>query len=142
MANEWKCAVCHKPIAWGDGLVKVFNVDKDLGPVGAYPRKATEGRYTDTAGGEEQRRARSLLEMSETVKPVPPNVGFEAYHTECDPSPGRSAYEITVKRAATLDQWCSWVLHLGDKKWMGREDILRMLAYYFDNRGIEYGALT
>jgi hypothetical protein len=142
MASAWICEVCKKPIE-KDGFVAVYNVDRDVGPIGAYPTRASDNRVEpqDSRVEGEMPRIRSLAEVVADKEPTI-RIGFAAYHTKCDPQPERSPYHFPATRAATLEQWCSWVLHLGDKTWFGREDILRMINYYFHNRGIDVDSLT
>jgi hypothetical protein len=65
----------------------------------------------------------------------PIQIAFAAVHDDYAENAGMEPYWIAVERAATLQQWCHWVHHLTEKSWMAKDDIARMLAFWFKNRG-------
>lgn len=73
------------------------------------------------------------LQVDDTHLPI---VEFRAVHDDCDPVPDSEVYWIDVHRAPTLDSWCSWVHHVGEKTWLQKDDVLRMVEFWFKNRGI------
>jgi hypothetical protein len=144
-ADPWICTFCNAPIPPAGGMIDVINLNPDLGPVGAYPIEATPDAWTKSVEDAKRRAAEgggfrslsdiTLEEMVDGGKRGP-YVGFRAYHHDCDPDVKGSAYHFPIREAPTLAAWCAWVLHLEGKSWMSRGDLMRMLAYWFVNRGI------
>jgi hypothetical protein len=65
-----------------------------------------------------------------------PKIAFAAYHKTCDPDPETDAYWIAVERAATLTAWVWWTHHFTEKAWVSRDDLGRMMSFWFANRGV------
>ncbi|TKD12363.1 hypothetical protein [Polyangium fumosum] len=135
--KPWTCSKCKKPIAAGEGSVDVMDAE-----TGGSPRRPTssERRLTPEAIEERQKQGRptqppfdgfSIGELERN----PIQIAFGAYHFECVESADMEPYWIAVERAETLEQWCHWVHHLTEKTWMAKDDIARMLAFWFTNRG-------
>ena len=129
---HWVCQTCKQPITDGRGTIEIINTNPELGPVGGYPREATpevapvrtDSGFIDTVG------------TLEVLRDHKSNVDLLVYHTErCDPHPDTDGYHFDVNRAATLEHWCGWVFHLFDKTWMGRDDVQRLLAFWWDHNG-------
>ena len=62
-------------------------------------------------------------------------VTFSVLHRKCDPHSESNSYWFRVESASTLAKWCSWVVHLSEKTWMSKDDIGRMIEFWFKNRG-------
>jgi hypothetical protein len=120
----WRCDVCDQGIRPGTGFVEI--VDRPAtGLPGGYPSEPTpDVAFT---GG-----------WGEPVVLTMPRIAFRVAHHRCDPDLDGQGYWIGVERARTLEEWVSWVLHVGQKTWMGRRDILMMLSYWFSNRGASW----
>lgn len=71
-----------------------------------------------------------------------PQIEFAAYHHACDPDPNKDPYWFDIERAPTLKSWCGWVHHLCGKTWMGKQDVERMLTFWFKNRGVDMHTLA
>jgi len=135
----WTCAKCKQSIAADDGYINV----KDS-QTGGYPRKATSDEVTLTDEAIEKRRERGqptsppygMLNLGEVKWPLTEdNIVFVAFHIRCDPDLDDGAYAIEVGRAPTLEAWCAWIYHLSEKTWMGKQDIAKMIHFWFSNRG-------
>lgn len=61
------------------------------------------------------------------------NIEFGAFHSECNRYSSLSAY--TFGTPADMEHWASWVYHLQEKTWMGRWDLMRMLAFWWTHKG-------
>jgi hypothetical protein len=110
-AKRWSCTTCANPIAPGDGYIVVMDAK-----TGAYPN----GPSDDS----------TLLKRA--------RIQFGAYHRGCDPLPHADPYCFHVERADTLEKWSAWVQQVGEKTWMSKRDTLRMLAFWFTNRGLRH----
>jgi hypothetical protein len=135
--KPWTCSVCKKPIAPGEGTIDIMDAES-----GGSPRRPTsdEERLTPEAIEERRKQGRpteppfdgvGLGELAHN----PIQIAFGAYHYECAQKPDMEPYWIAVERAETLEAWCRWVHHLTEKSWMSKDDIARMLAFWFKNRG-------
>lgn len=135
--KPWTCSKCGKPIAAGEGSVDVMDTE-----TGGSPRRPTSNEMRLTPEAIEERRKQGrpteppfdgigLFELEHN----PIQVAFAAYHYDCASEPDPNPYWIAVERAETLQQWCHWVHHLTEKSWMAKDDIARMLAFWFKNRG-------
>lgn len=134
--HPWQCVYCGKAIADGDGFVELNNTNPDLGSVYGHPIEATPDSWSDPPESPlVLKRGSDWVELVERQRVH--NIGFRAFHTECNPQRGEQGYFIPVEKAQSLGQWCSWVVHLREKVWMGRDDLVRMLIYYFTNRGLD-----
>lgn len=124
--GNWRCDICDKEIRPGDGYVEVVDAPSDA-PPGGYPREATP---------EPEPSGELGLTLQEALERIPrPRIKFRACHTACQIDK-RGSYWIGTERADTLEDWISWVMHLGQKQWMGRRDIVRMLGFWWKNRGL------
>lgn len=121
MNAPWICERCDRPIVSG-GLIRVCDVHEGL-PWG-YPREPTPD-YPDIPRG-------VLVRCSDLPEAPPERIAILAMHDTCDS--GREGYDFDIGRAQTLDEWVSWVLHLSEKGWMGRRDLVHMLEYWYTNR--------
>jgi hypothetical protein len=137
-AKPWTCEVCKKAISAGQGYVVVMDVDSH-----GHPRRpsANEVEFTDVAiqerrsKGEPTEVALADSYLISEVQVPKRQIEFGAFHQDCDPYPGTSAYGIEVQRADTLEAWCGWMHHLCGTGWMGLPDIRDMIAFWFGNRG-------
>jgi hypothetical protein len=66
-----------------------------------------------------------------------PQIAFDALHEACDPDTETNPYWIEVSRAGTLEKWCAWVEHVSEKNWVGKSDLVRMIRFWFRNRGLD-----
>lgn len=121
--KPWMCTHCKKPIAAGDGYILVM----DPGSKG-YPNPQPTKSDPPTDHG-------MTFQSFADLKPRRPDVEYDVLHHECDPNPDTNPYWFAVERADTLEAWCGWVHHLGEKTWMGTWDMRRMIAFWFSNRG-------
>lgn len=120
--------------ATATGVIEVFNANPKLAPVGRYPVAATpdpesEASETGTDLVDLQtKHAQWLLNR-------PANVGFRVVCTSC---PGyESPYSIPLPATAAIDEYMGWVFHLQEKTWIGREDTMQMLYFWWRGRGLE-----
>jgi hypothetical protein len=143
--KPWTCSICRKPILEA-GLIEVFNTNAELGPVGGYPRRSSPDIEPDTetdayriATDPDVATASEIAE-AQTAGAIwlldrPVNIGFRAICKEC-PLDDNGAYGFSPP--ITLEGWLGWVFYLEmDKNWMGHEDTMRMIRYWWGNRGEE-----
>ena len=144
-STHWVCQSCRAPTG-RDGIIEIINVNIDLGAIGTYPRRPTEDRRVVeerflTAKANERGVTRkdlvlTALELAE-IPHVTPNNAFVVRHVKCTADREVQGYWFATSRAATLEEWIGWALHLGDKTWMGREDLLAMLRFWWTHRGAQ-----
>ncbi|HEY9229584.1 MAG TPA: hypothetical protein VIP11_23240 [Gemmatimonadaceae bacterium] len=142
--TRWVCQVCKKPIA-ADGVIEIINLNIDLGPVGAYPREPTEDasasheRFMIELAKEKGIPREELLVITaeDLLSEEDPelNIGFAARHIDCVKDRELQGYWIDTASANTLEKWTAWVLHVQEKNWMGREDLMRMLGFWWTHKG-------
>jgi hypothetical protein len=138
--KPWTCSKCQKPIAAGKGSIDVMDVETR-----GYPQRPTsdEERLTPEAIEKRRKEGRPTQPPFDSVELLefednPIQIAFAAVHYGCAPDPDSNPYSIEVERAETLDVWCRWIDHVGGKRWLSKEDTLRMLAFWFTNRGENY----
>ena len=140
---NWICQICQKP-AGADGVIEIINVNINLGPIGSYPvmrseesQEVSERFRAEKArerGISPERFAFSLEDLSDL--PLPQcNNDFVVRHVSCTADQANEGYWFATSRAATLDTWAGWMLHLSEKKWMGRDDLTRMLSFWWSHKG-------
>jgi len=132
--SAWRCDLCHRPIR--RGYVEILAASED-GVVGGYPEVPTPDEELPEAPGGRPGRFRvvsaaELLVLGETQR----RIAFRVVHDACDEM-HRPGYAIEVGRARALAQWVEWVVHVAEKGWMGRRDLVAMLELWFRNRGQE-----
>lgn len=141
--SHWLCQACHRPAP--DGIIEIINTNIDLGPIGSYPveatpdRAATERAYLDDIRKERgipdgEPFAFSAADLARLVVPQH-NLGFVIRHLECTADKKIQGYWFSAREAATLEHYVNWILHLGEKTWMGREDIVSMLYFWWAHKG-------
>jgi hypothetical protein len=130
--SPWVCSVCERTIAPGAGAVEI------RAPTAEQERPP--GRWAPWNQGQD------IVPFG--TGPLPwwmredqPLV-VQVLHPECGGHRGACTYRIPVERAATLQQWCAWVLELWPNTWLSRADLHRLLALWFSNRGIDHTSLT
>jgi hypothetical protein len=129
---HWVCEVCHKEIADGDGFILIYNANPTLGDVGGHPvGPSVEPPEPDELVLPSQAAWDYMQAQRDSV-----GIGFSVSHANCQRNEPEGPYLITTDRASDLDEWCSWVLHLAGKSWMGRDDLVRMLAFWWSHKGI------
>lgn len=109
--SPWTCEICKKPIE-KNGIIEIINTNPEHGDVGGLPR-----------------------EESDDEASFKPNIKAIVFHKACDPHPESEGYWLGAERADTLADWCAWVHHLSEKTWVSREDLGRLLKFWFSNRG-------
>ncbi len=141
---HWICEKCHKPLTVNDGTILVYNANPAIGAVGSYPLQASPDipPWVDDAehvlsqdlsvGTPKEMAAAQTRDALWAVK-RPVNIEFGAFHTDCIPFADSTAYDIPAN--VTAERWMSWVHHLHEKVWMGKWDLHRMLAFYWNHRG-------
>lgn len=143
---HWICQVCHNAIEQA-GVVEVINANIDLAPIGAYPVRASENehevqeRYLNELAVKKgvdrsELNVFRLDEVSNTPEAIV-NIAFVARHVDCIRDRELQGYVIGTSRAASLENWVGWVIHLHEKNWMGGDDHLRMLAFWWTHKGEE-----
>jgi len=139
--KPWSCSKCKQPIKVGEGYILVMDAESN-----DYPRRATpEERPMSADAPAADSPDIATIGSAEIFSPlrIPnPQIEFAAYHFTGDPDPDKDPYGFAVERAQTLESWCGWVHHLCEKRWMGRRDLRRMIAFWFDNRGINVHKLV
>jgi hypothetical protein len=108
------------------GFVEIIGLTEE-GAYAGYPAEPTPEPS-------EPAELMTVAELSSEEYSPRPRIGIRALHTQCTKG-GSPGYRIDVKRARTLEEWVAWVLHLQEKAWMGRADLMRMLSYWWSNRG-------
>jgi len=63
----------------------------------------------------------------------PPDVGIRVVHAACDAGAHRRPF--WVPPPPTLEAWCGFVLGMERLPWMGRGDLLRLLAFWWRHEG-------
>ncbi len=133
--STWRCDACGRPIRAGTGYVEIVGISED-GVVGGYPTHPTpEDESLPLPPGANPGpwvvvSAADLLILGDTQ----PRVAFRVVHRACD-TLATSGYWFDVGRARTLAEWVDWVRHVGAKTWMGRRDVLALLALWDERRG-------
>jgi hypothetical protein len=146
-APHWVCMKCQKTIRPGDGAIEIFNANPELGPVGRYPVEAspdsdpqteTDAFRVATDPDVATRQEMTLAQVNEAIWHLdrPRNIDFAVYHGRCAPA-SKGAYYIHVARAATMEGWVAWALHLSRKNWMGMWDLQRMLRFWWSHKRAE-----
>ena len=160
---HWVCQICGRPVG-RDGYVALFNANPALGPVGTHPVAATPdepwpqhdgaGLATSSPGplprpapprltsegvvaNEEQpaepvRADRDRASGPQRL-PSQPDVGMRVVHAACDAGAHRRPFWVPAP--PTLEAWCGFVLAMGRVPWLGRGDLLRLLAFWWRHRG-------
>jgi hypothetical protein len=136
MAATWICSKCGKPLIDGNGMIDVINANPDLGTVGTYPQRAAapeEPVEHDESGAVDLASLQTrILEGMRR----PNNVDFVVLHADC--REGETfGYQIAPSQAQTLDAWVGWALHLCEKTWFGKDELERMLRFWYRGRGKE-----
>lgn len=127
--TPWTCEFCLRPIAPGDGAIQLRSRDED-GIIQGYPTVPTPDPESTGA---------SAAVMIAWLRG---RVAMNVTHYRCDPNAGMPSCQIGTERVATLEQWCSWLLELHDKPWMGKRDLFLFTALWFTNRKIDYSDLA
>jgi hypothetical protein len=122
--SPWRCMRCDGPLAEFD-VVLAFNANASLGPIGGHPREPTPEPPPPPARV-------TVAETMQELARATPNVDFGCFHQECNPYAELHPYEMPVVSSA--EEWMHWCLHLAAKKWMGRNDLRRLLAFYWEGR--------
>ena len=144
--SPWICETCQSQIT--DGFVLVFNSNEALGPIGSRPIQASPdhppGHFSDTAVVARdpsvatfRESQRQQIDGALWLVKRPVNVGIAAFCATCDTYSSEGAYQIPATPSAQT--WIAWIVHLREKTWMGKGDLHRMTAYWFRNRGLQYG---
>ena len=132
--SRWNCDVCKRPITAGAGYVSILAVSDD-GAIGGYPQVATPDETLPASVASQSLQLVSAADV-EVLGHTTPRIAFRVTHTKCDPDPCGYGYDIGVTQVNTLFGWLAFVAHVGEKMWMGKADVVRMLALWWENRGI------
>jgi hypothetical protein len=62
-----------------------------------------------------------------------PSIGLRVMHRRCEGHQYRNAYSFLAP--ASFEELVSWINHLAQKTWMGKEDILRLLNLRWTHKG-------
>ena len=137
--RSWTCEKCSKAIRGNTGYILVMD-----STTRSWPRYATPSdlRLEPPKDGMPD-EAKELKFMTPVdlaammAEWIPDNkIAFAVYHADCDPEPETEPYWFGVERAKTLTEWLGWIEHLSHKVWMGKRDIVRMMDFWFRNRGV------
>ena len=120
---RWICEICNTPIV-GAGFVEI--VDERTGDWRMFDTDAIEERPSVTADDQVNDAVLSLID---------PAVTFHVYHDTCVPDERDTGYVIQCVRAASLSTWIAWVIHISQKNWMRKGDVVRMLAFWYYGHG-------
>ena len=143
---HWRCQKCKQTMTAANGSVYVYNANAKLGPVGNYPIEATEdepppqyGRRLRVESGPDDIVDLHEIAREQTADAVwlvsrEPNIGFGAYHHQCDPFPVSTAYRLS-EFPGTIERYAAWVFHLEHKTWMGKFDLMRMVGFWWTHKG-------
>ena len=151
MTHEpWICEVCQKPIiepARPATAVRLFGASQpEGGVISILDRARAEQRSAEDNVGElevigddeiEDASAMAARQIDEARRLLrAPSAEFHVYHLErCSPPAQMGDYVITCSRARTMDSWIAWMLHVGEKNWMMKGDVLRMAAFWYSGHG-------
>jgi len=130
--NPWRCEVCKNLIELEPGHVELTDNSAGSGKPGGYPTQATpefqpapRDGFVDVGEG--------ALEYFFEHLSREPSVRVQVTHLKCAVEPGGYGFVAP----ATLEGWLAWIFHLEEKTWMSHEDRMRMLRYWWTNRGQE-----
>lgn len=140
-SEHWICQECKKRIADGDGMIQIFNTDPDLGPVGGHPRKKSDelDDVYEAVTAEKGNPESPIVDfglLAEAGEKTKVRIGFSVVHTACDTNDEEDSYWLDVERAATMEEWSEWVIHLSRKRWMSRGDLMRMLGFWWSHHTV------
>jgi hypothetical protein len=131
--KRWKCSVCKQPIDLEAGRVELFDNSQGKGKPGGYPQIATPPF-------EPPKSKDGFIEMADAAKELLDqiskgfNVGIRVAHLKCLGEDDGS-YGFTAP--ATLESWLAWAFHLEEKTWMGREDLMHFIRFWWTGHGEE-----
>lgn len=115
----WRCAVCHKPIADGEGYLTI-----NLPEVHAAEREDRKRRYeaevaaelgTPTSLKALRSRMMNLSELSAYVDALPK---WRPLHRSCDPGIESQDYFHGVKQLRTAEDMLAVSAHMGEYSWL------------------------
>jgi len=134
----WVCEKCKATIGAGDGYVTITDAE-----TGGYPRRPTPDDLPLNEAGKARAAAaeaagqRFVTHRLDDFDDTPDAIAFKALHRSCDPHPAGSDYWIGVENVPTFESWIAIALHVGEKVWMGKHDLRRMIGFWYANRGLE-----
>jgi hypothetical protein len=130
--GHWICEVCKGEIDENNrGGIIIYNTNPSYGPVGSGPIGPTV---------EPEEPAELVLPSEEgwnylRARHEAVSIGFSVAHRKCERNESEGPYFIDAERAPTLEAWVTWVLHMQEKAWMGRDDLMRMLGFWWSHKG-------
>ena len=147
MADEvpghWICQVCDET-ADQDAFIEVINTDIDLGPIGSYPVRSSEPadaaterlrvKLASECGAAPEMVALTAEDLANLEEPEQ-RIAFVVRHSRCTADREIQGYWFETDRAKTVEDWVAWFLHVSGKTWMGKEDLKRMLAFWWTHKG-------
>jgi hypothetical protein len=144
--HEWTCDECGKAIAPDDGILVLFNASEEHGTVGSYPQvpsadldAAFERELLEERREKGERHPTGIVNLAEVGPALaaahqanPRNVGMIACHHGCFPWDDRkvSPYVIQLRDLQNGEHVVDWLLHLSEKTWIGKRDLLNFVRKY------------
>lgn len=139
MPQHWICDKCRQPIT--DPREGVIYVEDHRSAAQAREAEASANDSDYFDEDEEDREQSDKLRVFDSEEIIArlrgPKVEFRALHAgRCEEQGGEyRPYHFFANRADTIDKWNSWLLHLCEKKWMKREDVMRMVIFWYGGHG-------
>jgi hypothetical protein len=133
--SRWVCQICKLPIAPGEpSTIAIFNSNFVLGPVGSYPiERSPSMRPARRLPRLEDEPLLETADAELVMARLEPSIEFVVRHGRCKGTDLDDAYSFYPPD--TLEEWLAWVAHVGVKGWMGKEDVLRMLSFWWTHQG-------
>ena len=129
--GHWICEVCKAEITPTDaGAILVYNTNPEYGAIGTHPVGPTVNPPEPEFMQLGSKESWDYLEAARNAV----SIGFSVAHTRCKHSP-EGPYFVDPERASTMEAWAGWVWHVGSKTWMGKDDVLRMLGFWWTHKG-------
>jgi hypothetical protein len=129
---EWVCDECREVVKDGAAYVKIVDAKHRGHPDQPTPDLDATGIGDVLPGGGKLIRPEDVPSLMSAIPEA--RVVFTVVHELCDPAPDKAGYRIPLRRASTLEDWVAWVIHVHEKRWMGRTDLVRMLAFWFSGQ--------
>jgi hypothetical protein len=118
----WRCDVCGSPVRNHAGPVEIRN--NRTGDWRHYDPDATEDS-PDILGEVETQVNDALLALAD------PGVPFVACCNSCVTTGPSSGPVIALNSVGDMQSWCVWADHLGNKDWMRKRDVIRMIRFWW-----------
>lgn len=158
MRKQFRCMVCGELIAPGEGRVEIQNGNPELGQIGGYPRESQDA-WEKLSAAEQMRQLgiprdpahmglattpeeKEMLEHTYSGREMadllmkqmerPRNIAVSVHHVRCDRNPDADPYYFDASEIETFEGLMTWLDHLHEKDWFGREEVYQMLHIWHD----------